>query len=138
MKVVLDTNVVMSGIFFGGIPRTILSEWSEGGFELILSVEILQEYERVAEQLDRKYEALDADWKQVLRLIALNATIVNAEPLREQICADPDDDKFLACARSSGVHIVVSGDRQLREVSGWNNIEVLTPREFQHQYLEAG
>ena len=63
MKVVLDTNVVMSGIFFGGIPRSILSKWSEGGFELILSVEILQEYERVAEQLDRKYEALDADWQ---------------------------------------------------------------------------
>jgi len=138
VKVVLDTNVVMSGIFFGGIPRAILSAWSEGGFELILSIEILQEYERVAGQLDGKYKALDADWRQVLRLITLNATIVNAEPLREQVCADPDDDKFLACARSLGAQIVVSGDRQLREVSGWNNIEVLTPREFHRQHMEAG
>jgi uncharacterized protein len=138
VKVVLDTNVVMSGIFFGGIPRAILSHWSKGGFELILSVEIFHEYEGVAEELDRKYKALEIDWKQVLRLIAWNGTIVDAQALKEQVCSDPDDDMFLACALSSGAHLIVSGDRQLCEASGWNGIEVLKPRDFYRRQMGDG
>jgi uncharacterized protein len=49
VRVVLDTNVVMSALFFGGIPGVILSHWSNAGFELVLS--IFQEYERVAREL---------------------------------------------------------------------------------------
>ena len=47
MKVVLDTNVVMSAIFFGGIPQRILSTSLEGGFELVASAAILKEYREV-------------------------------------------------------------------------------------------
>jgi predicted nucleic acid-binding protein len=50
---------------------------------------------------------------------------------------DPDDDKFLACARSAGVPIVVSGDKHLLEVSGWESIDVLKPRQFVDRYLKA-
>lgn len=135
MKVVLDTNVVISGLFFGGIPRAILTDWSYGRFQLMLSVEILHEYERVARELDRKYQVLDGDWEQVLRLIALNATLVAAQPLKKQVCTDPKDDKFLACARSSSASLIVSGDKHLLDVSGWNDIEVLTPRQFHSQHL---
>ena len=138
MKVVLDTNVVISGLFFGGIPRVILSDWSDGRFQLVLSVEILQEYERVAGELDTKYQTLDDDWEQVLRLIALNATFVAARPLKKQVCADPKDDKFLACARSSAPSLIVSGDKHLLDVSGGNDIEILTPRQFHSRYLWDG
>jgi predicted nucleic acid-binding protein len=50
---------------------------------------------------------------------------------------DPDDDMFLAVALASQSEVVVSGDRDLRRVSGWRGIEVLTPRQFIDRHLGA-
>lgn len=47
MRCVLDTNVLMSGIFFGGVPGRVLEAWMSGRIELILSPEILAEYRTV-------------------------------------------------------------------------------------------
>lgn len=130
MKVVLDTNVVMSGIFFGGIPGQILRAWGGGAFELVLSADILEEYRDVADELAGDHSQLEDAWVPVLALLPRNATLVQAPPLKQQVGADPDDDKFLAAARAAGASIVVSGDKHLKAVSGWNGIEVLSPRGF--------
>jgi uncharacterized protein len=45
------------------------------------------------------------------------------------VCTDADDDKFLACALAAGISVIVSGDKRLSAVSGWNGIEILTPRQ---------
>lgn len=74
----------------------------------------------------------------VLALIAMNATLVDAAPLTERVSADPDDDKFLAAAVAAHVNIVVSGDTDLLDVSGWHAIKVLTPRRFADRHLLAG
>jgi predicted nucleic acid-binding protein len=55
--------------------------------------------------------------------------------LEGQVCADPDDDKCLACALASGAGIIVSGDKHLVDVSGYRGIEVLRPRAFVDRYL---
>jgi len=55
-----------------------------------------------------------------------------------QVSEDPDDDVFLACAAAAGAQIVISGDKHLRRVSGWNGIQVLTPRQFFDRYLSSG
>ena len=47
MKLVLDTNVVVSGIFFGGVPGRVLAAWSVGAVDVVLSPDILEEYRRV-------------------------------------------------------------------------------------------
>jgi len=59
MKVVLDTNVLISGIFFSGPPGRILAAWADGRFELVASVEVLAEYRRVAERLQKKFPSID-------------------------------------------------------------------------------
>jgi len=53
VKIVLDTNVVVSGVFFGGVPGRILSAWSAGKLALVLSPSILEEYRRVGNELGR-------------------------------------------------------------------------------------
>lgn len=53
------------------------------------------------------------------------------------MCEDRDDDKFLAAALAGGATVVVSGDKHLRRVSGWQSIDVLTPRQFVDGLLEA-
>lgn len=61
MKIVLDTNVFISGIFFSGPPSEILKAWRDTKFQIILSKEILFEYQRVAEELSLKYPSVSID-----------------------------------------------------------------------------
>lgn len=130
MRVVLDTNVVMSAMFFGGLPGRILAAWSEGRFALTLSPAILDEYRRVSEELGRRYPEAAAAVDPMLTLMAMHAVIVDAPPLDGPVSEDPSDDMFLAAAVSARADVVVSGDRDLLRVSGWRGIAVLTPRQF--------
>ena len=77
------------------------------------------------------------DLNPAIALLAAGAQIVSASQLAEPVSEDPDDDKFLACAKSAGVSVIVSGDKHLLEVSGWEAIDVLKPRKFVDRYLEA-
>lgn len=51
MRVILDTNVFISGIFFTGPPSVILKDWKNQRFQIVLSQQILDEYQRVAEEI---------------------------------------------------------------------------------------
>jgi uncharacterized protein len=128
MKVVLDTNVFVSGVFFSGPPFEILNAWRHGKLTLVVSPEILAEYERVGQELANEFGTVDL--APFLELLALKGEIVNAPALAEQVCSDPDDDKFLACALASNTKVISSGDKALLRTSGYAGIEVLTPREF--------
>ncbi len=133
MKIVLDTNVFVSGIFFGGPPGTILEAWQDGRIDLAVSLEILTEYERVGNELAAKYPPIDP--RPFLALVALNAELRDCPPLLEQVCADADDDKFLACALATRSECVVSGDKLLLKVSGYRAVEVIRPRDFVDRHL---
>ena len=133
MRVVIDTNVLVSGVFFGGVPGRILDAWRDGKLTLVVSPAILEEYERVGAVLATQYEG--AELEPFLALVAVHADVVQAAPLAEGLCADPDDDMFMACALAGAATVVVSGDKALRRVSGWSGIEVLAPRAFADRYL---
>jgi uncharacterized protein len=133
MRVILDTNVFVSGIFFSGPPFEILDAWRHGRLTLVVSPEILAEYERVGQKLANQFPQVDI--APILELLAFKGEVTDASPLAEQVCSDPDDDKFLACAVASGTKIISSGDKALRKTSGYSGIEVLSPREFMNKYL---
>ena len=133
MRVVVDTNVFLSGVFFAGHPYDILDAWRRGEVELVLSAEILAEYQSTAEKLALKYPDIDfATW---IDLAAVKASMVQAPPLPEQVCTDADDDKFLACALASRTTIITTGDKALLRASGYQGIEILTPAAFVAKYL---
>lgn len=119
MRVILDTNVLMSAVFFGGIPGRLLSAWAAKRFTLVLSPDIFDEYRRVGRELARRYPELEGSLEPVLALISTNAIIVNVQPLARRVSVDADDDKFLACAAASRTSVIVSGDKHLLRVSGW-------------------
>ena len=128
MKVVLDTNVFVSGIFFNGPPFQILQAWRDGIVQLVVSPEILAEYQRVGVILAEQHPAIH--FEPVIEFVIQNAAIYSAPPLPESVCDDPDDDKFLACALASGCNLIVSGDKHLLAASGYREVEVLKPRKF--------
>jgi len=133
MRVILDTNVFVSGVFFSGPPHEILDAWRHGRLTLVISPEILHEYERVGQELANEFLAVDI--APIMELLAFKGEVVNAPSLAEQVCSDPDDDKFLACAVASGTKVISSGDKALRRTTGYAGIEVLSPREFIDKYL---
>lgn len=137
MKVVLDTNVLVSGLIFGGTPGRILSAWADGEVSLVISPEILEEYRRVGGELSKDREHLEEALESLLAVLAVNATIVNAPPLPAPVCEDPDDDMFLAAALAAEARVIISGDKHLLRVSGWQDIAVLKPRQFVEQYVTA-
>ena len=128
MKVVVDTNVVVSAVFFGGTPGRVLEAWRDGAVELVISAEVLDEYRRVGERLEERFPGVSL--APFVALVATNATFVDPDPLPEPVSRDPDDDPFIACTAAGGRDAIVSGDRHLREVSGYQGIEVLTPRKM--------
>lgn len=134
MRVVLDTNVLMSGIYFSGLPARILAAWTEGRFELVSSVEILAEYRRVGERLNQKFASIDIG--PILDLVTRETRIVEPVPVPASACDDADDLKFLACALAGGAGCIVTGDRALLRATGFHGIEVVTPREFARRHLE--
>jgi putative PIN family toxin of toxin-antitoxin system len=135
VRIVLDTNVLISGIFFSGPPYQILEAWRDGIVQIAISPEILAEYQRVGQILAQDFPNINLE--PVLNHLILNTEVYIAPPLPAPVCKDPDDDKFLACALVSQSIIVVSGDRHLLEVSGYQNIQVIKPSEFVSRYLQG-
>jgi putative PIN family toxin of toxin-antitoxin system len=133
VKVVLDTNVLISGVFFGGPPFLILQAWRDGIIQLVISPEILHEYRRVGEILAEEHPAIDLE--PMLEFVIQNADVFDASPLSEPVCEDPDDDKFISCALASASRVIISGDKHLLKVTGFQDIEVLKPRDFLDRYL---
>ena len=123
----------VSGIFFSGPPYKILQAWHEKKIKIVLSQEIFEEYRRFIEYLSNKYTDISVD--DVLDIIAVNAEFYHPIELDKNICDDPDDDKFIACAISSKAKIVISGDRHLLKLSGFQKIEIISPSKFIKKYL---
>ncbi len=94
---------------------------------------MLHEYSEVLKRLSEKYPTIDASG--ILSVFATGCKIVEPVVLGEQVCADPDDDKFLAAAIGGDAETVISGDKHLLDVNGYSGIEVLRPAEFIEQFL---
>jgi predicted nucleic acid-binding protein len=61
VRIVLDTNVFVSAVFFGGVPGRILEAWRDGRLQLVLSAAVLDEYQRVGQVLSAQYEGMDLE-----------------------------------------------------------------------------
>jgi putative PIN family toxin of toxin-antitoxin system len=133
VKIVLDTNVFISGVFFGGAPSRILRGWRDKKIQIVVSESILEEYRLVARRLAREFAGIDLT--PFLRLLAVKARVYRVSRLPLHVCEDPENDKFLACALASGSRVIVSGDKKLLKVSGYSGIRVITPRRFVEEYL---
>lgn len=133
IKLLLDTNVFMSGIFCSGHPERILNAWSDGKIKLIVSPEILNEYVRVGNILSKKYSGVDIS--PFIDLVTIYGEFVSPVVLKEPVSRDVDDDKFIATALAAKCKLIVSGDKDLLTVDGCFGIEIIKPNEFVNKYM---
>lgn len=132
MKIVVDTNVLISGVFFGGFPRKILNAIVEERLTACATTEIVDEYEEIIqEMIRRKQGRLNQQFlTPLIRVLEIIEPVSNV-----QICRDPDDDKFLECAKDAHALYIVSGDKDLLVVKQFEGIQIVTAKEFCETYL---
>ena len=128
MNIVCDTNILISGILFGGNARTIIRMASRGFVTNFLSPHILRELEEV---LARQKFGLNRE--QVLNIVALardTFEFVDPAVSISAISSDPDDDRILEAAISASAEFIVSGDKHLLNLGEWEGLEVVTAADF--------
>ena len=128
MKVVADTNVLVSALIFpGGSPEAFYRLALEGRIDLVTSRPLLAELGRVLmEKFGWEAERAEEAIGQVVRL----AEIVAPQEALSEIEADPADNRVLEAAAEGGVDAIVSGDRHLLALSSWRGIEIQSPAAF--------
>jgi putative PIN family toxin of toxin-antitoxin system len=133
-RIVLDTNVLISAILFGGKPRKVLDLVISGSVDCTLSIAILDELRDV---LQRPKFGFPAD-------VCLHITeelhgicdIISPSVRVDAIRSDPDDNRILECAVEAHAHYIVSGDPHLLDLGTFERIRILNPADYLKE-LEA-
>lgn len=128
MRVVLDTNVVVSALLWGGIPYRLIQAASAGDIALFASAVLLDE---LRDTLARPHLAsrLAQQPASVEQAIGLYSQLVGHVVPRTiaPTSRDPDDDHVLACALAAKAQLIVSGDKDLLDLCHYRTIAILTP-----------
>lgn len=131
MRIVIDTNVVASGLIFGGKPEQLLELASESGVEMCVSSQILAEYEEIISRLSKKYPN---HAKSITLKDLTNKALLVYPTQTVTVCRDPDDNKFIECALEGKCIYIVSGDADLLDLQSYADVEIVTVTEFFARY----
>jgi putative PIN family toxin of toxin-antitoxin system len=126
-RVVLDTNVYISALLFGGLPGSVLDLAILGAFTLILSPALLDELD---EKLRAKFEMTMEDTAFLRARLETLGEIVEPGEVLKVIVDDPDDNRVLECAVKGKADLIVSGDRHLLKLGMYRGIKIVTVRQF--------
>lgn len=128
-RVVLITNIFISGIFWRGNPYEILSMCLEEKLCLITSLRILEELQEVL-RAEKKFELSEDDISSYMSLIISHSVTVDPSQTIDIITDDPEDNMVLECAVEGKADYIISGDRHLLSLKEYKGIGILTAKEF--------
>ncbi|MBZ4687511.1 MAG: uncharacterized protein PWQ96_1367 [Clostridia bacterium] len=133
MRVVIDTNVLISGMLSKkSYPAAILDGWIMNRFQPVVSPELVEEYSKVL--IRKKFERLGSVRKRLALLEKLLnfpwITLVYPEEKLKIIAEDPKDDMVLECAVAGKAKRIVTGDEHLLKLRFFRKIEIVTSRHF--------
>ena len=132
MKIVIDTNVVASTMFFGGRPKELLELLVSHKLDAYATSEIITEYQETTEELCSRYP----ERPMLLPLTTIVAAMKMIETTSVvNVCRDPDDDKFIECALDAKCLYIVSGDKDLLALGNYAKVQIVTVSEFFANFL---
>lgn len=136
VRIVIDTNVLLSGLLWHGTPHALLKHVRNGNAELVMSHALLDE---LAEVIARpKFASILARTtrtpERILTEIQALADIVVAPALPIPVCRDPDDDAVLACALVARADFIVSGDDDLLMLKEFQHIPIITSAQAMQRF----
>ncbi|MFN2526355.1 MAG: putative toxin-antitoxin system toxin component, PIN family [Actinomycetota bacterium] len=126
MRVLLDTNVIISAILFGGVPRQAIEAALTGEIDLVTSPPLLAELEGV---LSRRFSFPSTMAALIRAEIESLSEVVEAAPI-QQVTRNAADDQVLAAAISADAEVIVTGDKELLELKSYEGCRIEAPRSF--------
>jgi putative PIN family toxin of toxin-antitoxin system len=134
-RVVLDTNVLVSAIIFGGKPKQILEKAIRGEIRLCISEPILEELKGVLRRFKFDYspDMIQVILTELLRI----ADFVNPSKTIDIVSEDPEDNRILECAVEAGANYIITGDFHLLKLRKHRNTEVLDAVAFLEKLFSA-
>lgn len=129
LKIVLDTNVLVSALLFKGELSSLVDLWKQGDIIPVFSRETFREFKTVLGY--PKFSLTAQEIKMLIEeeVLPFFEIIEIADKVR-RICRDPDDDKFLACAVSTAADFIVSGDKDLLDIRKYKSVRIISASEF--------
>lgn len=133
MRVLLDINVVVSAILFGGVPRQLLEAALAGELDLVTSQPLLAELETV---LTRKFEFPSSMTASIRAELESLCEMVEPSQIK-RVTRTVADDLVLATAAAGAAEVIVTGDKELLGIGSYEAIPIQSPRDFANT-LEEG
>ncbi len=134
IKAVVDTNVLISALVFGGTPRQVTDMIPEKLFWPVMSEEILSELRRIILEKFPQFAAGLPLYEKLLRSYALWVPL-GAKTVT--VCRDPDDNKIIETALLGRCQYIISGDNDLLAIGTYNGIRILNPADFLDVFKRA-
>ncbi len=133
LRVVLDTNVLLSGIAYpASVPGKILAAWHHGSVEVLLSTYILDELRRVLPRLAHRHGLTSAEIDDLVDVLSIQAEVIEPLPGVEPDLRDVDDrpvlGTLLAARKTSGVDYLITGDKDLLALA--ERYPIVAPAKF--------
>ena len=129
VKVVVDTNVLVSALLFGGKPGKLMPLWQRGTIRPLASKEIIDEYLRVLTYPKFKLSEEDINFLLYHEILPY-FEVIDVHPGPRIIRKDPEDDKFIRCALAGKAKFIISGDHHLLTLKSCQKIKILSPSDF--------
>ena len=128
LRIVLDTNIVASGLLWDGVPARMIDAGLSGKVALFTSRRLLAELTRILRRpkFATAIGASDASVEDFVLGYAEIAAEVTPASISPVITNDPDDDHVLACALAAQADLIVSGDSDLLNLKRYQGIEIVT------------
>lgn len=128
MRVVLDTNVLLSGLFVRGLCEAVLDACvASDGCLIVLSEHLLREFERHAQ---KTFHAPSREIREAMKFLRDHAEIVTPAEVAAKSCRDADDLPVLGTLVAGQADCLVTGDKDLLTLGKFNGRPILSPRQF--------
>ena len=135
MRVVLDTNVVVSALLFSGVSSKLVPLWQSGAIAVLLSRSMLEEYLRALSY--PKFQLTEAEIKSLIQEELLPyVEVVKGGRRLHVVERDPSGDKFIECAVTGKARIIISGDKDLLSIGHYKKILIQSPAQFLSEHRQ--
>jgi putative PIN family toxin of toxin-antitoxin system len=129
VRVVIDTNVLISAIFWTGKPKQILNKVRREEIIFLTSEFILGELKKVLARGDKPFKLSEEEAERVVTAMRDLALVVNIDT-QLSVCQDEDDNRVLECAIDGYADCIITGDAHLLQLGSFQKIEIMTVADF--------
>ena len=140
LKIVADTNILVSGLLWTGLPHKIIKLAENGDVVLYASLSIIEETSQVLlrPKFMQRVEELKTTCEELIESLLNVVEVVHPTHFVSAVESDPDDNKILECAMEAGADYIISGDTHLTHLQSFQNIYIVTPQKFANLYRRWG